>query len=95
MSLLFFFEPEFDFRRFCFKASGMDGTDWHMVPVSCGITGLLVVHHQNEFTLGDNANIVSVVGMGWDFCAAGVAGEEDAAVLGGEFVSVEGAVKLW
>ena len=65
-----------------------------VIPFAWLITTLVSIHNQNKFALGNDANVVGVVGVGWNFCSGRITGEENVAVLGGEFIGVEGAVEF-
>jgi hypothetical protein len=64
-----------------------------MVPLTGAIARLPAVHAQYQFSLGDDADVLGVMAVGWDHRAFGVRGEQHLAALCIQFVCVERSVK--
>lgn len=72
----------------------MDCLGRDVIPVTWPIMLFLSVHNKDEFASGDYSKIVSVVVVRQNFCSGRVTGEENVAILGGEFMGIEGTVEF-
>src|SRR6267143_532970 len=86
-------KPELYLRRLHFKTRCVRGFRWNVIPIACAVAGLLAIKVQDEFALGDDANVHGVVAMGWYDRASGIRREQDVAALRLQLECVERPVE--
>src|SRR5467141_4182915 len=86
-------KPELYLRRFHIETRRMRCLRTHVIPLAGAVASLSAVKGQDEFALGNDANILGIVTV-WRYDSAfGVRGKQDIAVLCLQFESVERPVK--
>src|SRR5205823_6523963 len=86
-------KPELYLRRFHVETRCVRCFRVHVIPLAGAVASLSAVKGQDEFALGNDANILGIVTVGRYDSAFGVRGKQDITVLRLQFERVERPVK--